>query len=87
MAQDGAKMRPTLKPDPDTFPVVKRIFGMAEAGLGMLDITKTLNDEGIASPAGKLWGKTSVYAILGNEAYTGSPAWGTRAKDKAGPVG
>ena len=86
MAQDGAKKRPTLKPDPYTSPVVKRIFGMAEAGRGMLDITKTLNDEGTASPAGKLWGKTNVHAILGNEAYTGSLVWGTSAKDKAEPV-
>ena len=36
----------------------------------MTDITRTLNDEGIASPKGKLWGKTSVDAILINEAYT-----------------
>ncbi len=87
MAQDGTKMRPSLRPDPDTFPVVKRIFEMAEAGRGMLNITKTLNDEGIASSAGKLWGKTSVRAILGNEAYTGTLAWGANAKEKAGPVG
>ena len=87
IAQYGSKKRPALKPDPDTSPVVKRIFEMAEAGRGLLDTTKTLNDEGIASPAGKLWGKTSVHAILGNEAYTGTLVWGTNAKDKAGPVG
>ena len=86
MVQDGAKKRPTLEPDEATAPIVKRIFEMAEAGRGMLDITKTLNDEGIASPAGKLWGKTSVHAILGNEAYTGTLVWGTKAKDKAEPV-
>ena len=72
MVQDGPKKRPTLKPDPTTSPILKRIFDMAEAGRGMLDITRTLNDEGIASPAGKLWGKTSVHAILRNEVYTGN---------------
>ena len=86
MVQDGAKKRPTLEPDPDTSPVVKRIFEMAEAGRGMMDITRILNYEGIASPAGKLWGKTSVHALLGNEAYTGALVWGTNAKDKSEPV-
>ena len=55
MVQDGAKKRPTLEPDPATAPVVERIFGMAEAGRGILDITRTLNDEGIANPTGRLW--------------------------------
>ncbi len=41
---------------------------------------------GIASPRGKLWGKTSVHAILINEAYTGTMIWGANAKDNAEPV-
>ena len=86
MVQDGAKKRPTLEPDPDASRVVKRIFDLAEAGKGMTDITKTLNTEGIASPGGKLWGKTSVHGILTKEAYTGTLVWGTKAKDKAEPV-
>ena len=86
MVQDGAKKRPTLEPDQDASPIVKRIFDLAEAGRGMTDITRTLNDEGIASPTGKLWGKTSVHAILRNEVYTGTLVWGANAKDKADPV-
>ena len=64
MVQDGPKKRPTLELDPDASRIVKRIFDMAEAGNGMVHITKTLNDEGVASPRGKLWGKTSVHAII-----------------------
>ena len=86
MVQDGPKKRPTLEPNPDASRVVKRIFDLAEAGKGMTDITKTLNTEGIASPGGKLWGKTSVHAVLTKEAYTGTLVWGTKAKDKAEPV-
>ena len=86
MVQDGAKKRPTLRPDPDASCIVKRIFDMAEAGNGTLNITNTLNEEGIASPRGKLWGKTSVHAILINEAYTGTLVWGANAKDNAEPV-
>ena len=54
MEQDGAKKRPTLEPDPDASTVVERIFGMAESGKGILDIARTLNDEGIANPTGRL---------------------------------
>ena len=86
MVQDGAKKRPTLEPDQDASRIVKRIFDLAEAGNGMVNITSTLNDEGIASPRGKLWGKTSVHAVLINEAYTGTLVWGVNAKDKAEPV-
>ena len=86
MVQDGAKKRPTLEPDPATAPVVQRIFGMAECGKGILDITRTLNDEGIANPTGRLWSKNGVHIILSNEAYTGTLVWGVDAKDKADPV-
>ena len=72
MVQDGAKKRPSLEPDPATAPVVERIFEMAEAGRGILDITRTLNDEGIANPTGRLWSKNGVHIILKNEAYTGA---------------
>ena len=86
MVQDGPKKRPTLELDPDTSPVVERIFDMAQAGKGMLPIAETLNDEGVASPAGKLWSKNTVHFILKNEVYTGTLIWGAKSKDKAEPV-
>ena len=86
MVQDGPKKRPTLDPNTDEARIVNRIFDMAEAGNGMTEITKTLNDEGILSPKGKLWGKTSVHTILVNEAYTGTLIWGVNAQDNAEPV-
>ena len=86
MVQDGAKKRPKLELNPDTGPVVKRIFDMAEAGTGMLHIANTLNDEGIPSPAGKLWSKNTVHFVLRNEVYTGTLVWGTSGKSNAEPV-
>ena len=86
MVQDGPKKRPTLEIDPDASRIVKRIFDMADAGRRTLDIIRTLNTEGIASPRGKLWGRTSVHGILTNEAYTGTMVWGAGAKDKAEPI-
>ena len=59
---------------------------MTEAGNGTLEIIRTLNKEGISSPKGKLWARTSVHNILTNEAYTGTLVWGANAKDKGEPV-
>ena len=86
MVQDGAKKRPILEPNPVTAPVVQRMFEMAQAGKGILDITRTLNEEGIANPRGRLWSKTGIHNILCNEVYTGTMTWGESAKEKAEPV-
>ncbi|MCY4528207.1 MAG: recombinase family protein [Chloroflexi bacterium] len=75
-----------LEPDPATAPVMERIFTMAESGRGILDITQTLNSEGIANPTGRLWSKNGVHIILRNEAYVGTLLWGVAGKDKAEPV-
>ena len=84
--QDGAKKRPKLELDPGRSSVVRRMFRMAESGRSVLDITKTLNGEGIASSTGKFWSKTMVHYVLSNEAYTGTLVWGTNASDGAPPV-
>ena len=84
--QDGPKERPTLEPDAETTQIVKRIYDLAETRKGMLRIARILNDDGIASPRGKLWNKMTVHNILNNEAYTGTLVWGNNAKDKADPV-
>ena len=84
--QDGPKERPMLEPDPDAARVVRRIFDLADAGTGMLQICQALNDEGIASPGGKLWSKNGVHFILRNEVYTGTLVWGAKARTRAEPV-
>jgi len=86
MVQDGPKERPVLEPDPDAARVVRRIFDMADDGAGMLQICTALNDEGIASPGGKLWSKNGVHFILRNEVYTGTLVWGANARTRAEPV-
>ena len=85
MVQDGPKKRPKLEPDTDSSHVVRRMFDLSEAGKSTLDIARILNDEGITSPRGKSWGKTSVHAILINETYTGTLTWGVNAKNGADP--
>ena len=81
-----AKKRPKLELDPPADGVVRRIFGLALQGASPLNITKTLNNEGIGSPTGKRWQKTTIHRIFINETYTGTLVWGTKAKDNAPPV-
>ena len=84
--QDGVKKRPRLELNPPADTVARRIFDMALKGQSNLDIVKTLNSEGIPTSNGKRWLKTTIHAMLTNEAYTGTLVWGSNAKDKAEPV-
>ena len=84
--QDGAKKRPKLEVEPGPDAVVQRIFDLSETGKSVLDITRVLNSEGIASPRGKAWSKTVVHKILNNETYTGTLIWGVAAKDNIPPI-
>ena len=59
---------------------------MVLQGKSILDVTKTLNDEGIPTTNGKKWLKTTIHTMLSNEAYTGTLVWGAKAKDGAPPV-
>ena len=61
-------------------------FQMALHGTSILDITKILNKEGLASPKVSRWQKTTIHRILTNETYTGTLVWGSRAKGNVPPV-
>ncbi|MDE2684515.1 MAG: recombinase family protein [Chloroflexota bacterium] len=84
--QDGAKKRPRLELNPPHDALVRRIFDLTLQGKTSLDILKTLNAEGIPSPNGKQWRKTTVHKLLSNEAYTGTLVWGQKSRDKQEPV-
>ncbi len=84
--QDGPKKRPRLELNPPLDGVARRIFEMALTGESVLEIAKTLNAEGIPSPRGKKWLKTTVHKMLSNEAYTGTLVWGLTDKTGATPV-
>ena len=84
--QDGIKKRPKLELNPPADAVVKRVFDMVLQGRSILDVTKTLNSEGIPTTNGKKWLKTTIHTMLDNEAYTGTLIWGAKARDGAPPV-
>ncbi len=84
--QDGIKKRPKLELNPPADAVVRRIFDMVLQGRSILDVTKTLNSEGIPTTNGRKWLKTTIHTMLDHEAYTGTLVWGAKAKDGAPPV-
>ena len=84
--QDGPKKRPRLELNPPADAVARRIFDMALAGESVLQIAKGLNSEGIPSPRGKKWLKTTIHKMLVNESYTGTLVWGLTDKSGAPPV-
>ena len=83
--QDGPKKRPTLEPDPATSPIVERIFAMSEAGKGMLDITRTLNGEGIASPRREGLGQDQHPQGPHQRGVHGDPSLGRQRKGRGRP--
>ncbi len=84
--QDGVKKRPKLELDQPADAVIRRIFDMVLQGKSTLDVTRTLNAEGILTSNGKRWLKSTIHTMLDNETYTGTLVWGTKAKDGAPPV-
>ena len=88
-ASAGAQLR-TLEPDPDTAPVVRRIFEMYDAGIGYRSIAHALETEGISSPgevgplrlprSAGVWGGSLVRAILINPRYLGHQVAGRQRR-------
>jgi len=62
--------------------IVIRIGQMYLGGLGEWKIAQILNDEGIASPKGKRWGRSAIKCILTNPAYAGWVRWQWKVKKK-----
>ena len=91
-AASGARLH-QLAPDPETAPVVQRIFALYAAGAGYKQIATKLTLEGVPSPSahdpkrnphrpGHAWAMSAVRAILTNPRYLGHQVSGrTRKKD------
>lgn len=80
--------------DPEAAEIVKRIYVMALGGVGARKIARTLNEEGVPSPAvykqqkgmkvqcpaAPLWNSATVYQMLHNETYEGNLVQGRHQK-------
>ncbi len=78
--KDGDKVRNALEPDPNQVPIVQRIFNEVAGSKGLKEIAKSLNKDGIPSPAGGKWGKQRLHKIFTNQAYIGRLVWGKNHK-------
>lgn len=61
----------TLQRHPENWPIVKRIFEMASSGTPYGQITKKLNAQGIPSPKGRQWCRSTIQRIATNPVYKG----------------
>ena len=85
----GIRLR-TLEPDPGTAPIVRRIFEMADQGIGYRTIANILEREGHLSPgevgperhprSAGVWGGSAVRAILTNPRYLGHQVVGRQRR-------
>ncbi|MHB1782267.1 MAG: recombinase family protein [Acidimicrobiales bacterium] len=89
-AAAGLKLH-RLEPDPETGPVVARIFQMYLAGAGLRTIAQVLADDRVPSPSahdkarnphrlGRGWSFATVQTILQNPRYTGYQVWGRQPR-------
>jgi site-specific DNA recombinase len=89
-ASMGMKLR-RLDVDPETGPIVARIFDMYLGGAGYRAIAQALTDDGIPSPSqhdpGRnshrtrhAWAGSAVRAILTNPRYLGRQVWGRQPR-------
>jgi len=83
---DGSRERPKLEIEPCQAQIVKRIFREVNEGGGLIEVVKALNREGIISPRGNSWGKTTIHKILTNEAYIGTLVWGRSSVRNLPPI-
>lgn len=73
-----------LKIIPEEAEAVKIIFEMFEQGYGYGEIINYLNDKGYRTKKGRIFGKNSLYEILGNEKYTGVYIFNKASAKKSG---
>lgn len=82
-----------MTPDPQTAPIVQRIFAIYLAGYGMFAIAEALTRDDIPCPSaydrarnlhrdGLAWSKTAVRTILINPRYTGRQVWNKQRTDE-----
>ena len=62
-------------PDPDTAPIIRRIFTDFVNGKGMVVIARELNDMGLRTRRGNLFENRTIRYILRNPVYIGKIRW------------
>ena len=76
------KKRPKLELNPPAAAVVRRVFDMVLQGKSILDVTKTLNAEGIPTTNGKKWLKTTIQHHAGPRSLHRHPGLGSKSQGR-----
>ena len=61
----------TRSADPDTAPIVRRIFATIAAGVSAYKLANLLNDDGIPSPSGCRWRHSTIHKMIREKTYIG----------------
>ncbi|MDE2959451.1 MAG: recombinase family protein [Chloroflexota bacterium] len=77
---DRNKMRPFLVPDPDTAPIVQRVFSLYLDGSSTSKIASVFREEDVPGPTEKPWTPKRVSQMLKNIEYAGFIQFGQRSK-------
>jgi hypothetical protein len=72
-----------LVPDPETAPIVRRIFEWRVGGHSWTSMVDELNKESIPSPRGGHWTVSTIRSIVRNEAYLGVARYKDRRNEQA----
>ena len=78
--EHNGRERSTLEVVPREAATVKRIFELADSGIGLKTIADRLNSEELLTRTGTRWSNTSLHKVLSNEAYVGTLVWGSEKK-------
>ena len=70
--------------DPTQADVVRRIFTLSAAGVGLLGIAKRLNADRILSPSGRGWAMSGVREMLRRDLYRGVIVYGKKQRKDRG---
>lgn len=85
---DGSKANPALDgkalvPDPETAPLVRRIFELRVDGHAWTGIGDWLHAEGVRPPRGGHWSVSTIRNMIGNDVYLGVVTLGPRRVEGA----
>lgn len=77
-----------LVPDPDSAPIVRRIFSLVAGGASQAEVARTLTHEGISTPTGRgRWNQATISALLRRRTYLGEiPADDPSERQKVGKL-
>lgn len=60
-----------LEPDPETAPIVQRIFQLRDEGESLRSIAERLNNDDVDTKSGGQWHASTVKYVLDNPKYEG----------------